>query len=203
MKLYYAPGACSLSPHIALREAGLPFTLEKVDTKTKKTESGADFYAVNPRGYVPALQLDDGSVLTEGAAIVQYIADLKPEAELAPKPATLARARLQEELNFIASELHKGFSPLFNTSDSEANRATAKEKLSRRFDNVEAKLADGRSYLLGERFSVADGYLFTVANWGGHLGFPLDRWPKVQALMARVAERATVQAAMQAEGLVK
>ncbi|MBA4223859.1 glutathione transferase GstA [Bosea sp. (in: a-proteobacteria)] len=203
MKLYYAPGACSLSPHIALREAGLPFALEKVDTKTKTTETGADFTTVNPRGYVPALELDNGEVLTEGAAIVQYIADLKPEAEIAPKAGTLARARLQEELNFVSSELHKGFSPLFNTTDSEANREAAKQKLARRFDNVEAKLADGRSYLLGERFSVADGYLFTVANWGGHVGFPLDRWPKVRALMARVAERATVQAAMQAEGLVK
>lgn len=203
MKLYYSPGACSLSPHIALREAGLPFTLEKVDTKTKKTESGADFYAVNPRGYVPALQLDDGSVLTEGAAIVQYIADLKPESELAPKPATLARARLQEELNFVSSELHKGFGPLFNTADSAENRDAAKGKLARRFDDVEAKLADGRPYLLGERFSVADGYLFTVANWGGHVGFPLDRWPKVQALMARVSARATVQDAMKAEGLLQ
>jgi len=203
MKLYYSPGACSLSPHIALREAGLPFTLEKVDTKAKKTESGADFYAVNPRGYVQALQLDSGEVLTEGAAIVQYIADLKPGSGLAPKPATLARARLQEELNFVASELHQGFSPLFNPANSEENKNVAKEKLSRRFADVEAKLADGRSYLLGEHFSVADGYLFTVANWGGHVGFPLERWPKVQALMARVAARPSVQAAMQAESLVK
>jgi glutathione S-transferase len=202
MKLYYAPGACSLSPHIALRETGLPFTLEKVDTKTKTTETGADFYAVNPRGYVPALELDDGEVLTEGAAIVQYIADLKPDTGLAPKPATLARARLQEELNFVSSELHKGFGPLFNPTLAEAEKSAVKDKLARRFDDVEAKLADGRSYLLGETFSVADGYLFTVANWGGHVGFPIDRWPKVQALMARVAARPTVKHAMQAEGLV-
>ncbi|WP_186419417.1 glutathione transferase GstA [Bosea sp. CS1GBMeth4] len=202
MKLFYAPGACSLSPHIALREAGLPFTLEKVDTRTKTTESGADFYAINPRGYVPALQLDDGAVLTEGAAIVQYVADLNPEAGLAPEPATLARARLQEELNFVSSELHKGFAPLFNAADSDGNKEAAREKLARRFDDVEAKLADGRPHLLGERFSVADGYLFTVANWGGHVGFPLDRWPKVQAFMERIATRATVRDAMRAEGLI-
>lgn len=203
MKLYYSPGACSLSPHIALREASLSFTLEKVDTKTKTTENGADFYTINPRGYVPALQLDDGAVLTEGAAIVQYIADLNPDAQLAPEPATLARARLQEELNFVSTELHKGFAPLFNTPDGDGTRDAAKEKLSRRFDDVEAKLADGRAYLLGERFSVADGYLFAVANWGGHVGFPLDRWPKVGAFMTRIAARASVQEAMRAEGLIQ
>lgn len=203
MKLYYSPGACSLSPHIALIEAGLPFTLDKIDNKAKKTENGADFYAVNPRGYVPALELDNGEVLTEGAAIVQYIADLKPEAELAPKPATLARARLQEELNFLASELHKGFFPLFNPASSEDEKAPARKALSRRFDNVEAKLADGRPYLLGERFSVADGYLFTITNWAGHVGFPLDPWPKLQAFMAKMATRASVQQAMRAEGLIQ
>ncbi len=203
MKLYYSPGACSLSPHIALIEAGLPFTLEKVDTKAKTTETGADFNAVNPRGYVPALRLDDGVVLTEGAAIVQYIADLKPDAELAPRPATLARARLQEELNFLASELHKGFIPLFNKTTSDEEKAPAKALVARRFDDVEAKLADGRSYVLGERFSVADGYLFTIANWAAHVDFPLDRWPKVQAFMARLAERPSVQEAMRAEGLIQ
>lgn len=202
MKLYYAPGACSLSPHIALREVGLPFTLEKVDTKTKTTETGADFTAVNPRGYVPALQLDSGEILTEGAAIVQYIADLKPEAEIAPKAGTLARARLQEELNFIASELHKAFTPLFNQALSDSARSEAKEKVARRLGDVENKLADGRSYLLGERFSVADGYLFVVTNWAKHTGVALDPWPKLRAFMTRMSGRPTVQHAMQAEGLV-
>lgn len=202
MKLYYAPGACSLSPHIALREAGLPFTLEKVDTKTRTTETGADFTAVNPRGYVPALQLDSGEVLTEGAAVVQYIADLKPEAGLAPKAGTLARARLQEELNFIASELHKAFSPLFNPAISDSARSEAREKVARRLGDVESKLADGRPYLLGEEFSVADGYLFAVTNWTGHRDIALDPWPRLQAFMARVGGRDSVRQAMQAEGLV-
>ncbi|CAN7284693.1 glutathione transferase GstA [Bosea sp. LjRoot237] len=202
MKLYYSPGACSLSPHIALHETGLPFTLEKVDTKTRTTETGADFTAVNPRGYVPALQLDSGEVLTEGAAIVQYIADLKPEAEIAPKAGTLARARLQEELNFIASELHKGFTPLFNQALSDSARSEAKERVARRLGDVENKLADGRSYLLGERFSVADGYLFAVANWAKHTGVALDPWPKLRAFMTRMSDRPTVKQAMQAEGLV-
>ncbi|KFC73836.1 Glutathione S-transferase domain protein [Bosea sp. LC85] len=202
MKLYYAPGACSLSPHIALREAGLPFTLEKVDTKTRTTETGADFTTVNPRGYVPALQLDSGEVLTEGAAIVQYIADLKPEAELAPKAGTLARARLQEELNFIASELHKAFAPLFSTTLGDDARREAKEKVARRFGDVEQKLSDGRPYLLGETFSVADAYLFVVTNWANHTGVALDAWPKLQAFMQRLTGRNTVRQAMQAEGLI-
>lgn len=202
MKLYYAPGACSLSPHIALREAGLPFTLEKVDTKTRTTETGADFTTVNPRGYVPALQLDSGEVLTEGAAIVQYIADLKPEAELAPKAGTLGRARLQEELNFIASELHKAFAPLFSTTLGDDARREAKEKVARRFGDVEQKLSDGRPYLLGETFSVADAYLFVVTNWANHTGVALDAWPKLQAFMQRLTGRNTVRQAMQAEGLI-
>ncbi|MGO4735223.1 glutathione transferase GstA [Bosea sp. 2KB_26] len=202
MKLYYAPGACSLSPHIALREAGLPFTLEKVDTKTRTTETGTDFTTVNPRGYVPALQLDSGEVLTEGAAIVQYIADLKPETELAPKAGTLARARLQEELNFIASELHKAFGPLFSTTIGDDARREAKEKVARRFGDVEQKLSDGRPYLLGETFSVADAYLFVVTNWANHTGVALDAWPKLQAFMQRLTGRNTVRQAMQAEGLI-
>lgn len=202
MKLYYAPGACSLSPHIALREAGLPFTLEKVDTKSKRTETGVDFTTINPRGYVPALELDSGEVLTEGAAIVQYIADLRPEAGLAPEAGTLARARLQEELNFIASELHKAFSPLFNPLIGEDARHEATEKLTRRFNDVERKLADGRSYLLGESFSVADAYLFVVTSWAKHKSIALDPWPRLQAFMGRLSERVTVRQAMQAEGLV-
>lgn len=202
MKLYYAPGACSLSPHIALREAGLPFTLEKVDTKSKRTETGVDFTTINPRGYVPALELDSGEVLTEGAAIVQYIADLRPEAGLAPEAGTLARARLQEELNFIASELHKAFSPLFNPLIGEDARHEATEKLTRRFNDVERKLADGRSYLLGESFSVADAYLFVVTSWAKHKSIALDPWPRLQAFMGRLSERATVRQALQVEGLV-
>ena len=202
MKLYYAPGACSLSPHISLREAGVAFDLERVDTRTRTTASGADYLAVNPKGYVPALQLDGGEVLTEGAAVVQFIADRHPASGLAPANGTLERARLQEHLNFIASELHKAFTPLFDPSAPEAAKQAAPAAIARRLDHVERLLADGRSWLLGERFSVADAYLFTVANWTGPTGIGLDRWPKLAAFVARVAARPAVQAAMRAEGLL-
>ena len=202
MKLYYAPGACSLSPHISLREAGAAFDLERVDTRTRTTESGADYLAINPKGYVPALQLDDGEVLTECAAVVQFIADRHPAAGLAPANGSLERARLQEHLNFIASELHKAFTPLFDPSAPEAAKQAAPAAVARRLDHVEWLLADGRAYLLGERFSVADAYLFTVASWTGPTGIGLDRWPRLAAFVARVAARPAVQAAMQAEGLV-
>lgn len=202
MKLYYAPGACSLSPHISLREAGVSFDLEKVDTRTRRTESGADYLSINAKGYVPALQLDDGEVLTEGAAVVQFIADRHPDAGLAPAGGTLERARLQEHLNFIASELHKAFTPLFDPSAPEAAKQAAPAAVARRLDHVERLLADGRAFLLGERFSVADAYLFTVASWTGPTGIGLDRWPRLAAFVARVAARPSVQAAMRAEGLV-
>ena len=202
MKLYYAPGACSLSPHISLREAGVSFDLEKVDTSTRRTESGADYLSINPKGYVPALQLDGGEVLTEGAAVVQFIADSHPDAGLAPAGGTLERARLQEHLNFIASELHKAFTPLFDPSAPEAAKQAAPAAVARRLDHVERLLADGRAHLLGERFSVADAYLFTVASWTGPTGIGLDRWPRLASFVARVAARPAVQTAMRAEGLL-
>jgi glutathione S-transferase len=202
MKLYYAPGACSLSPHISLREAGVSFDLEKVDTRTRRTESGADYLSINAKGYVPALQLDDGEVLTEGAAVVQFIADRHPDVGLAPAGGTLERARLQEHLNFIASELHKAFTPLFDPSAPEDAKQAAPAAVARRLDHVERLLADGRAFLLGERFSVADAYLFTVASWTGPTGIGLDRWPRLAAFVARVAARPSVRAAMRAEGLV-
>ena len=202
MKLYYAPGACSLSPHISLREAGVSFDLEKVDTSTRRTESGADYLSINPKGYVPALQLDGGEVLTEGAAVVQFIADSHPDAGLAPAGGTLERARLQEHLNFIASELHKAITPLFDPSAPEAAKQAAPAAVARRLDHVERLLADGRAHLLGERFSVADAYLFTVASWTGPTGIGLDRWPRLASFVARVAARPAVQTALRAEGLL-
>jgi glutathione S-transferase len=201
MKLYYSPGACSLSPHIILRELGISFDLERVDTATKTTESGEDFRTVNPKGYVPALRLDDGEVLTEGAAIVQYIADTKGASELAPPFGTLGRARLQEHLNFVASELHKAFSPLFRADASEEAKAAASANIGRRLDHIEHVLSDGRSYLLGDKFTVADAYLFVVSSWAIPAGIGLDRWPSLAAFVERVRSRPAVKAAMKAEGL--
>jgi glutathione S-transferase len=201
MKLYYSPGACSLSPHIILRELGISFDLERVDTATKTTESGEDFRTVNPKGYVPALRLDDGEVLTEGAAIVQYIADTNGASELAPPFGTLGRARLQEHLNFVASELHKAFSPLFRADASEEAKAAASANIGRRLDHIEHVLSDGRSYLLGDKFTVADAYLFVVSSWAIPAGIGLDRWPNLAAFVERVRSRPAVKAAMKAEGL--
>lgn len=201
MKLYYMPGACSLASHITLREVGAAFDLEKVDAKQKKTERGADYTAINPKGYVPALALDNGELLTEGVAIMQYIADQNPKAGLAPAAGTLARARLQEQLNFVAAELHKAFSPLFNPSLPESDKAAARERVGQKLDLVEQLLSDGRSYLVGDNFSVADAYLFTVTNWTGPTGIGLDRWPHLAAFQQRIAARETVQAALKAEGL--
>ncbi|HEY9538711.1 MAG TPA: glutathione transferase GstA [Kiloniellaceae bacterium] len=201
MKLYYMPGACSLASHITLRETGAAFDLDKVDGKQKRTERGADFTAINPKGYVPVLALDDGEVLTEGAAILQYIADQHPKAGLAPAAGTLARARLQEQLNFVASELHKAYSPLFNPALPEPEKAAARERVGQKLDVMETLLSDGRSYLVGDSFSVADAYFFVVANWSGHTGIDLERWPHVAAYQQRIAARETVQAALKAEGL--
>jgi glutathione S-transferase len=202
MKLYYSPGACSLSPHIVLNEAGVPYTAEKVDLKTKKTETGADYTAVNSKGAVPALVLDDGHVLTEGSAIVQYIADQKPESGLAPRAGTFERYRLMELLNYIASEVHKNFSPLFNPKASADWRAGAVAALEAKFTWLSGFLGE-KNFLLGDTFSVADAYLFTVLNWTGKLGIDLAKWPKLAAYVARVAARPKVQAALKAEGLVK
>lgn len=199
MKLFYSPGACSLSPHIVLRETGLDFELERVDLKTGRTASGAEFSAINRKAYVPALQLDDGQLLTEGPAIVQYLADLAPASGLAPPPGGLPRARLQEWLNFISSELHKGFSPLFRPAPEETKLAIV-TRLEHWFGWLDGELAK-RPYLLGEKLSVADIYLFVVVGWSAYVNISLARWPALTAFQARIAARPAVQAALKAEGL--
>lgn len=202
MKLYYATGTCSLSPHIVALEAGLTPQLEKVDNKAKRTESGQDFWQINPKGYVPVLALDNGELLTEGPAIVQYLADLKPESGLAPANGTLARYRLQEMLGYINSEIHKSYSPLFKPDTPEATRTERKEYLQRRYQFIEGVLAK-QPYLLGDRFTAADAYLFTVTNWAKHVELDLSGFPALLAFQKRVAERPAVGAAMEAEGLIK
>ena len=202
MKLYYSPGACSLSPHIVAREAGLPVELKKVNVKDKTIDGGGDYWKVNGRGYVPALELDDGHVLTEGPAIVQYLADRKPEAGLAPKAGTTERYQLQEWLNFLTSEIHKGFSPLFKPNTPEEYKTISKENLAGRFDWLDKQLA-GRDYLMGKSFSVADAYLFVLLNWTKFQSIDLARWPNLSAFQARVGARPKVQEALKAEGLVK
>lgn len=201
MKLYFAPGVCSLSPHIVAREAGLPLTLVRVDNKNKRTESGDDYRTINPKGYVPLLELDSGVRLTEGPAIVQYLADQAPAAGLAPANGTLERYQLQEWLNFITSEVHKQFSPLFDPSMPDEAKEKFRSKLALRFDWIVAQL-QGREFLMG-RFTVADAYLFTVLRWTQFTGPDLARWPALQAYMERIAARPQVQAAMKAEGLLK
>jgi glutathione S-transferase len=202
MRLYYAPGACSLSPHIVSRELGIPVELKKVNTKDKTIEGGGDYWKVNARGYVPALELDDGQILTEGPAIVQYLADKKPEAGLAPKAGTLERYRLQEWLNFLTSEVHKQFSPLFKPNTPEEYKKIAKENIATRFDWLEKQLA-GKDYLMGKTFSVADAYAFVLIGWSKPTQIDLARWPNLAAYHQRVGARPKVQEAMQAEGLLK
>jgi glutathione S-transferase len=201
MKLYYAPGTCSLSPHIVAREAGLPLTLVRVDNKSKKTESGADYRAINPKGYVPLLELDNGMRLSEGPAIVQYLADLAPAAKLAPANGSFERYQLQEWLNFITSEIHKQFSPLFDASMPEEAKEKFRVKLASRFDWVAEQLR-GRDYLMGS-FTVADAYLFVVLGWTKFTGPDLARWPALQQYVDRIAARPRVQEALKAEGLLK
>ncbi|MEZ5668737.1 MAG: glutathione transferase GstA [Alphaproteobacteria bacterium] len=203
MKLYYSPGVCSQAVHIALAELGSDYGLEKVDLASKQTETGADYSRINPLGYVPALELDDGEVLLEAPAILQYLADTRPESGLAPANGTLARVRLQQALNFTASELHKSFGPFFAPVKPEgAAREQAMTKLQRRFDALEATLADGRAYVMGETFTVADAYTFVVAAWAGIIDLDLARWPNVQAYVARVRGRPQVQAVLKREGLL-
>jgi glutathione S-transferase len=202
MKLYYAPGACSLSPHIVLMETGLPFEKVKVDNKTKEMEGGGDYRTVNPLGYVPALQLDDGTVLTEGPAIVQYLADQVPEQKLAPPSGTFERTKLQTWLNFITSEIHKGFSPLFNPSMPDEAKKIFRDRLRTRFAHIDEQLA-GHDYLLGSEFSVADAYLFVVSNWAARTDVDLSPFANVLAYRKRVGARPAVKAAMKAEGLIK
>lgn len=202
MKLYYAPGACSLAPHIVACEAGLPVQLEKVDLKSHKTESGADFLTINPKGYVPALQLDNGDVLAEAATVVQYVADQALQAHLAPTAGTLERYRLLEWLTFISSEIHKGFGPLWNPSAPDAAKEMAKQSLAKRFAYLDRVLAD-RLFLMGEQFTAADAYLFTVTNWANIHDVDLKPYGNLQAYMQRVLGRPGVQEAMRAEGLLK
>lgn len=202
MKLFYASGACSLSPHIVAHEAGIELRLQKVDLKTKTVASEGDFLAINPKGYVPALELNDGQILTEGPAIVQYLADLKPEKGLAPPAGTLARYRLQEWLGYINSELHKTYSPLFRPETPAQTRTERQAYLAKRYGFVEKQLT-GRPYLLGDHFTVADAYLFTVTTWAGHVKFDLSPFPNLRAFQERVGERPAVKAALRAEGLLK
>ena len=201
MKLYFAPGACSLSPHIALLEAGIAFELCKVDGTTMQIEGGGDFLTINSKGYVPLLELDNGEFLSEGPAIVQYIADLKPAAALAPAAGTFERYRLQEWLNFITSELHKGFGPLFDSNLTPEVKQVFKDKLAKNFDWLSAKL-NGKPYLMGNKFNVADGYLFTVLNWCQWVGMDIAVWPVLASYQVRVSARPHVQAALKAEGLL-
>ncbi len=202
MKLYYSPGACSLSPHIVLRESGLAFEPVLASTKTHKLQDGTDFYTINPKGYVPVLELDDGERLTEGPAIVQYIADQVPGKHLAPAAGTMARYRLQEWLNFITSEIHKSYSPMFNPAVPNEYKAMAKTRLADRYRWLDAQL-EGKSYLMGDAFSVADAYLFAVTNWAKFVELDLAPYKNLGAFMARVAARPAVQEAMKAEGLLK
>ncbi len=200
MKLYYAPYTCSLSPHIVLRELGLPFELVRVDNQTKQTADGRDFRAINPKGYVAALELDDGQVLTEGPAIVQYLADLKPDSELAPPTGTWERVRLQEWLNFVTSEIHAGSAPLFNAALPEEGKAFFREKLFKRFDFLQGTLGR-QDYLMGTSFSVVDAYLFTVLGWCKFFSIDLSRWPALPAYVKRVGSRPAVQVAVRAEAV--
>jgi glutathione S-transferase len=202
MKLYISPGACSLSPHIVLREAGFDFELEKVDLVSKLTASGTDFKTINPKGYVPTLMLDDGQILTEGPVIVQYLADQVAATHLAPVPGSMERYRLMEWLNFITAELHKGFSPLFNPKMPAEAKAIVHEILAARIAIIAAQLR-ATTYITGETFSVADAYLFTVLRWSAHVHVDLSPWPEVQAFLKHVAARPAVHAALVAEGLIK
>ncbi|MEW5708216.1 glutathione transferase GstA [Pelomicrobium sp. G1] len=201
MKLYYAPGACSMASHMVLREAGFSFDLEKVELATGKTASGEDYRRINPKGYVPALRLDDGEILTESAVILQYLADQKPAAGLAPAPGTLERYRLMEWLNFIATEMHKQLGALYNPKITPEWRENQLALFGRRCDFLEGQMGT-KTYLMGDRYSVADAYLFTVLNWTHFLHVDMDKWPTLRGYMARVAERPAVRDTMRAEGLI-
>ena len=202
MKLYYSPGACSLSPHIVLKESGLPFEAVLASTKTHKLADGTDYYTINPKGYVPLLELDDGQRLSEGPAIVQYIADQVPDKKLAPPAGTMERYRLMEWLNFISTELHKSFSPLFNPAMVEEGKAVYRARLLDRFKWVDEQLA-GKSWVMGDTFTAADAYLFVVSGWGAYVGVDLSGYAHLQAWRGRVAARPAVQEALKAEGLLK
>jgi glutathione S-transferase len=201
MRLFYAPGACSLSPHIVAQEAGIELALGKVDLKTKKITDGRNYLEINPKGAVPALQLDNGEILTEGPAIVQYLADQRPKSGLVPASGTIAHYRLLEILGFINSEIHKGYSPLFNPAIGAVERAEKTAQLQKRYGFIESQLQK-HPYLVGDHFSVADAYLFTVTRWAAALKVDLSGFPQVLASQKRIAARPAVQAAMRAEGLI-
>lgn len=202
MKLYYSPGACSLAVNIALHEAGIPFTLERVDNKAKVTKSGENFWDVNPKGVVPVLTLDGGETLTEAAPLLQYVAGQKPEAGLTPKPGSMEYYRMLEWLNFCATELHKQFTPLFKDNTPGDYRVIAKENVLAAFNHVDGHLS-GRQWLAGDSFSIADIYLFVISNWARFQQIDIAQWPNVKALQERVRARPKVQDAMKAEGLIK
>ncbi len=203
MKLYFKPGACSMASRIVLIELGLPFDAVRVDTDNSRTESGADYRAINPKGYVPALQLANGDILTENAAILQYLADANPQSALSGARGPLDRAREQVWLSFTSSELHKAFGPYFSgRSLTDGEKEQSDRKLARRIGDVEQGLSDGRSFIMGDAFTVADAYLFVVLNWTGFIGFSLDPWPHVAAYLARVAARPATREALRQEGLL-
>jgi glutathione S-transferase len=202
MKLYYKPGACSLASHIALIEAGVPFEIEAVDTETGRTTSGTDYSQINTKGYVPTLALEDGDILTEGPAILQHIADAHPQSGLLPAVATMDRSRTIEQLVFVSSELHKAFGPLFSGGTSEQDISNARALVAKKFDIIEELLSDSRETLVPGHFTVADAYLFVVANWANFQDIDLQGWPKLAGFVARVAERPSAQKAMRAEGLL-
>ncbi len=202
MQLYFSPGACSLASHITLREAGLPFDLKRADTKTKKLDDGSDYLAVNSKGAVPSLRLDSGEILTEGVAIMQYIADRKPDSKLVPATGTIERYRVLEWLNYLTSEVHKSFSPLFNPQASAEVKAYTTANLEKKLDWTNAQLA-GKKYLTGDTFTVADAYLFTLINRTYFVGIDLGKWPALKQFHDRVAARPKVQEALDAEGLNK
>jgi glutathione S-transferase len=202
MKLYYSPGACSLSPHIVASEAGIDLDLEKVDLQTRLTATGQDFSKINPKGYVPALQLDNGEVLTEGPAVVQYLADQKPASKLAPAAGTFERYRLQEMLTYLNSEIHKTYGPMFNPAIAPSDRADKVAYLQKRYALIEQQLGKHK-FLLGDQFTIADAYLFTVTTWADHLKIDLSGFPKLQAFQKVIAARPAVQSALRAEGLIQ
>lgn len=202
MKLYYSPGACSLAPHIVLNEAGYAYEAEKVDIPTKKTATGGDFLAINPKGYVPAITLDDGQLLTEVQVLLRYLADQKPQSNLMPKPGTMERYRVEEWMNYIATELHKGYSPLFRPNTPEEYKTIARENLAKRLALLDKALA-GKQYLMGNAFTAADAYAFTILRWSQFTKVDLSPYANIKAYMARVEARPKVQQTLKEEGLLK
>lgn len=202
MKLYYSPGACSLAPHIVLNEAGYAYEAEKVYIPTKKTATGGDFLAINPKGYVPAITLDDGQLLTEVQVLLRYLADQKPQSNLMPKPGTMERYRVEEWMNYIATELHKGYSPLFRPNTPEEYKTIARENLAKRLALLDKALA-GKQYLMGNAFTAADAYAFTILRWSQFTKVDLSPYANIKAYMARVEARPKVQQTLKEEGLLK